>query len=88
LGCWRWFGAVLKEAGLEITDDNREKIDEVIHKYVGEQSSYGRCSTDWKKARKEVKADEKMRQELCGKAQSNCINRMLMLLKAVRFCEI
>lgn len=64
MGCWRWFGTILKEARLEITDDNREKIDEIIHKYIGEQSSYGRCSADWKKARKEVKADEEMRQEL------------------------
>jgi thermostable 8-oxoguanine DNA glycosylase len=67
LGCWRWFESVLKEAGLEITDDNREKIEKVIHKYIGEQSNYGRCSSDWKKARKKIKADEKMREELVEK---------------------
>jgi hypothetical protein len=64
MGCWRWFGDVLNEAGLELTDGNREKIDEVIHNFIGEKSSYGHCSADWKKARKKVKADEEMRQEL------------------------
>ncbi len=64
MGCWRWFGSLLTEAGLEVTDENREKIDDVIHNFIGEKSSYGRCSADWKKARKEIKADEEMKQEL------------------------
>ena len=54
----------MKEAGVEVNDKNKEKIDAVIHKYIGEQSSYGRCSADWKKAKKEVAADEKMKAEL------------------------
>ncbi|MCW4020507.1 MAG: hypothetical protein NWF14_04675 [Candidatus Bathyarchaeota archaeon] len=64
MGCWKWFDGVLKEAGVEVTDENREKVDEVIHKYIGEQSRYGRCSADWRKARKEIRADEEMRSEL------------------------
>ena len=64
MGCWRWFNGVLKEAGVEVTDANREKVDEIIHQYIGEQSRYGRCSADWKKARKQIKADEEMRNEL------------------------
>jgi len=60
----------LEEAGVEVTDENREKIDEVIHKYIGEQSRYGRCSADWRKARKEIRADEEMRHELIEKLQS------------------
>jgi len=64
MGCWRWFDGVLKEAGVEVTDANREKVDEIIHQYIGEQSRYGRCSADWKKARKQIKADEEMRSEL------------------------
>ena len=62
--CWKWFGSVLKEAGIEANDKNEEKIDAVIHKYIGEQSSYGRCSADWKVARKEIAGDEKMKAEL------------------------
>lgn len=70
MGCWKWFNSILKEAGIEVTEDNREEIDEVIHKYIGEQSRYGRCSADWRKARKEIKADEKMKQELIERLRS------------------
>ena len=64
MGCWRWFNSILKEAGIEVTEENREKVDEVIHQYIGEKSSYGRCSADWKKARKQIKSDMNMRREL------------------------
>ena len=70
MGCWKWFNGVLKEAGLEVTDKNKEKVEEVIHKYIGEQSSYGRCSADWRKARKEIQEDEKMKQELIKKLRA------------------
>ncbi len=70
MGCWKWFNSILKEAGIEVTDKNRDKIDEIIHKYIGEQSSYGRCSTDWRKARKEIKADKEMSKELVERLKS------------------
>jgi predicted Fe-Mo cluster-binding NifX family protein len=70
LGCWKWFDQVLKEAGVEVTEENRGKVDKVIHRYIGEQSKYGRCSADWRKARTEIHADETMRQELIGRLQS------------------
>jgi len=68
--CWKWFGGVLKEAGVEVTDKNQKKVDDLIHHYIGEQSSYGRCSTDWRKARKEIEADEKMKKELVAKLKT------------------
>ncbi len=68
--CWKWFGTLLKEAGVELNASNKEKIDDIIHKYISEQSSYGRCSGDWKKARKEIVADEKMKQELIGQLKT------------------
>ena len=68
--CWKWFGSVLKEAGVQVNDNNKEKIDSVIHKYIGEQSSYGHCSADWRKARKEIEADEKMKKELIGQLKA------------------
>jgi predicted Fe-Mo cluster-binding NifX family protein len=68
--CWKWFGGVLKEAGVEITSKNQKKVDDVIHHYIGEQSSYGRCSADWRKARKEIEADEKMKKELIAKLKA------------------
>ena len=70
LACWKWFNSVLKEAGLTVTDTNREKIDGVIHKYIGEQASYGRCSANWTKARKEIQANDEMRQELIQKLRA------------------
>ncbi len=68
--CWKWFGSVLKEAGVEVTNKNQKKVDDLIHHYVGEQSSYGRCSADWRKARKEIEADEKMKKELVAKLKT------------------
>ena len=70
MGCWKWFNKVLKEAGIEVTYENRDNVDEIIHQYTGEQSRYGRCSADWRKARKEVQADEQMKQELIERLQS------------------
>lgn len=70
MGCWKWFNSVLKEAGIEVTDKNREKIDEIIHTYISEQAGYGRCSADWRKARKEIQANKRMRQELIEKLRS------------------
>jgi hypothetical protein len=64
MGCWKWFNSVLEEAGVEVTDENREGVDEIIHEYIGEKSKYGQCSADWRKARTQIKADEEMRNEL------------------------
>jgi predicted Fe-Mo cluster-binding NifX family protein len=64
MACWKWFNNALKEAGIEVTNTNKEKVDEIIHKYIGGQSSYGRCSADWKKARKEIESSKEMRKEL------------------------
>ena len=70
LGCWKWFNGVLKEAEVKVTDANKSEIDQVIHKYIGEQSSYGRCSADWRKARKEVSENPEMRSELIQKLRA------------------
>lgn len=70
MGCWKWFGGVLKEAGVKVNKENEEEVEDIIHKYIGEQSAYGRCSADWKKARKEIKANEQMRNELIEKLRS------------------
>jgi hypothetical protein len=68
--CWKWFVSILKEAGVEANDQNKEKIDAVIHKYIGGQSSYGRCSAEWRKARKEIVTNEKIRKELVGELKA------------------
>lgn len=40
LGYRNWFKGVFKEAGIKVTDGNREKIEESIHEVVGENSKY------------------------------------------------
>jgi len=70
MGCWRWFRGVLREAGIEVTDENREKIDEVIHEVIGETSKYERCSGDWRKIGKQIKADEDEKKKLIEKLRS------------------
>lgn len=70
MGCWKWFNNLLEEAGVEVTDKNKEKVDKVIHKYISKQSSYGRCSADWRKARKEIQENDEMKQELIEKLRS------------------
>jgi hypothetical protein len=70
MGCWKWFNNVLEEAEIKVTDKNKQKIDDIIHKYIGEQSSYGRCSADWRKARKEIQENKEMKEELIEKLRS------------------
>ena len=70
MGCWRWFKGVLKEAGIEVTDENRERIEEVIHEVIGKTSKYEKCSSDWRKAGKKLKADENEKRKLLEKLQT------------------
>ena len=70
MGCWKWFNSVLQEVNVTITDKNKAKIDSVIHKYIGEQSRFGNCSADWKKARVEIKENPKMKAELMAKLKA------------------
>ncbi len=55
---------------MQLTSDNQEKVDKIIHKYIGDQSSYGHCSPDWKKASKEIKSNSEMRNELVSKLKA------------------
>lgn len=68
--CWRWFNSVLKEAGVEVTEENEEKVEEVIHKFIGETSKYGRCSHDWRKVGKIIKTDETERKKLIERLEA------------------
>jgi hypothetical protein len=70
MGCWKWFNNVLTEADVKVTPKNQEAVDKVIHKYISEQASYGRCSPQWSKARKEIQANEEMKKELIEKLKT------------------
>jgi len=58
---------MLKEAGVTVNEKNKAKVDGVIHHYIGEQAAYGRCSADWRQARKEIAANAEMKKELIAK---------------------
>jgi len=70
LGCWKWFNGVLKEANVTVSEKNEAKIEEVIHKYIGEKSSLGKCSADWKKANVQIKESPEMKAELIAKLKT------------------
>lgn len=70
LGCWKWFNGVLKEANLTVSDQNKAKIEGIIHNYIGEKSSLGKCSANWKKARVEINESPKMKAELIAKLKT------------------
>ncbi|NLK26609.1 MAG: hypothetical protein GX307_08580 [Euryarchaeota archaeon] len=67
--CWRWLNSVLEEAGVEVNDENRERIDQVIHDYVVDQASHGRCSMIIEEASQQIAGDSGMRRELIDKLQ-------------------
>jgi len=50
---------VLEEANMTVTNKNKAKVDDFIHKYVDEKSRIGQCSADWKKARGEIKKTQR-----------------------------
>jgi hypothetical protein len=71
LGCWIPFKRVLKEAGveasvkeIEVSAVKRDRIDEIIHQYMGEQARYGHCSADWRQVKTAVKTNEELRNKL------------------------
>jgi hypothetical protein len=67
--CWKWFNVMLEEAGVEVTEENRDRIDAVIHKYVNDRSSVGLCSVVMREASGQIAGDKTMRQELMEKLQ-------------------
>ncbi|HVO78242.1 MAG TPA: hypothetical protein VMS79_05175 [Methanomassiliicoccales archaeon] len=57
---------VLRDAGLQVNDKNRKKIDEVIHRVAGVE--YKSCPSAWKKVKEMMAEDreglvEKIREE-------------------------
>jgi len=60
----------LEEAGIEVTGEDGKKIDEVIHEFIGETSRYERCSSDWRKVGKQIKADENVKNKLIEKLRA------------------
>lgn len=60
---------MLEEAGVEVTEANRERIDRVIEEYVADRAAYGRCSRIVEEASGQIAGDRTMRQELIWRLQ-------------------
>jgi hypothetical protein len=69
---FRHLQAVFKKAGIEVTKENRQEIDRVIHGIVG--VNYKNCPDTWKEVKRRLASDEegfvyKLRQEWKNRAQ-------------------
>jgi ATP-dependent Zn protease len=53
---FRHLGEVFKKAGIEVTKENRQKIDRVIHDLVN--TKYKDCPATWKEVKKRLAEDE------------------------------
>jgi len=69
--CWKWFGSILREAGIDVTEENRVRIDQIIHDFVGEKAKYEHCSPEWGKMGKKILEDENERKRLIAKLQTS-----------------
>lgn len=57
MSCYlRHLGELFDQIGLEVTSDNRQEIDDAIHRLIG--ASEGECAAAWGKLKREVLADE------------------------------
>jgi hypothetical protein len=64
MSCWKWFNKMLDDAGVKVTEENRDRIDTVISEYIAMRSSDGRCSTIPSEASGQISADRTLRDEL------------------------
>jgi predicted Fe-Mo cluster-binding NifX family protein len=71
MACWKWFMGILKEAGITITEENRAKVDKIIHEFIGEKAKYEHCSPDWSKMGKKIRADESKKKKLIAKLKAS-----------------
>lgn len=53
---FRHLQQIFKEAGIEVTNENKRKIDRVIHSIVG--VDYENCPAAWKEVKKRITEDE------------------------------
>ena len=59
---FRHLKAIFEEVGIDVTKENRQKVDEAFHKVVG--VDHPNCTAAWKKIKPELAGDEKERHEL------------------------
>ena len=64
MGCWKWFNSVLKEAGVKVTPQNQDKIEQVIHQHIGEHARFQQCGVEWMEKGKKVRLDPNEKKKL------------------------
>jgi hypothetical protein len=63
MSCYfRHLKTVFDEAGIEVTPDNKKKVDQLIHEMV--EVGYKDCPTAWKALKQQVLADDERRKPL------------------------
>jgi hypothetical protein len=53
---FRHLGAVFTEAGITVTQENRKKVDQIIHGIVG--TTYKDCPGTWREVKKRLALDK------------------------------
>ncbi|MBI0583681.1 MAG: hypothetical protein ISF22_05575 [Methanomassiliicoccus sp.] len=69
MSCWIWFNSILEEAGVKITPENRDRIDDVLHGYIESRSQAGRCSAEPEVAAGQISTNPMMRSELISRVR-------------------
>ncbi len=59
---------ILNEAGINVTPDNKKRIDQAIHQLVGK--AYKDCPTTWKGLKQQILNDGKRRQEFISRLKA------------------
>lgn len=70
MSCWKWFNTVLDEAGVEVNEENKNRIDMVIQDYVENNSRNGRCSAVLSEAGSQIVEDGGMKRELVQRVRA------------------
>lgn len=64
MSCWKWFNKMLDDAGVQVTEENRDRIDAVIEDYIAKRSADGKCSRIPSEASGQISGDRTLRDEL------------------------
>jgi hypothetical protein len=59
---------VLTEAGIEVTSENKKKVDRIIHELV--EVDYKNCSPTWKGVKEHIKHNDKARNQFIARLKS------------------
>ncbi len=67
--CWKFFNAILEEAGVEVSEENRDRLDKVFSDFVEEKAKAGKCSLDMPEASAQIHESRTLRQELLDRVR-------------------